>query len=97
MDRNRGPAWAGIRNIACALQLAGHFEAARLIGDDAYLVVVAGVRDCADLARQTATVLHSRVTDLAAKLGIADFKLDPEVTKRWVAAASDSLRSGRGN
>jgi len=65
-----------------------------IVGDDAYLLVAAGVRSRADLAQQAGADLHARVTEVAAKLGVVDFQLDAEVTKRWVAAAADPVRGG---
>ncbi|MDN5882402.1 MAG: DUF4332 domain-containing protein, partial [Nitrosospira sp.] len=57
-------------------------------GDDAFLLVAAGVKTAADLAGRNATDLHAKLDEVAAKLGIADFKQDLKVTGQWVRSAS---------
>ncbi len=54
-------------------------------GDDAFLLVAAGVITAADLAGQNAADLHAKLDEAAAKLGIADFKQDLKVTEQWVS------------
>lgn len=52
-------------------------------GDDAFLLVAAGVNSTDDLARRNAKELHGSLIEAAARLGIADFTLDIKVVEQW--------------
>jgi phospholipase C len=54
-------------------------------GDDAFLLVSAGVTGVYDLTGRRADELHSRLLQTASRLGIADYLLDLDVIKQWQA------------
>lgn len=54
-------------------------------GDDAYLLVEAGVQGAADLAGRNARDLHASLVQTAARLGVADFALDNKVVEQWLS------------
>ena len=56
-----------------------------IVGDDAFLLMTAGVTGIADLKLRDASELQAKLVSAAAALGIVDFAQDPAVTRKWIA------------
>ena len=56
-----------------------------IVGDDAFLLMTAGVTGIADLKLRDASELQAKLVSAAAALGIVDFAQNPAVTRKWIA------------
>lgn len=69
------------------VQQAGLLRVPGVLGNDAHLLAESGIDTRAQLAASTPADLHARLLATAARLGIQNYMLDPQVVAEWIAAA----------